>query len=116
MQRGTSLMAERSSEELVRWDDEMRLNVIIFLSCLLGFANSVEAKKIKVAIPSESIQQIAFYVAQEQGYYQQQGLEVELILMSGRVSNLALLGGDVQFNTSPGSALTAGHRGAPIRI
>jgi NitT/TauT family transport system substrate-binding protein len=94
----------------------IRLKLILSLSCLLGFVNSAEAQKIKIAVPSESIQQVAFYVAQQQGYYQQEGLEVEVILMSGQVGNLALLGGDVQFGAAPGGAFNAARRGAPIRV
>jgi NitT/TauT family transport system substrate-binding protein len=92
-----------------------RFGLIISLCCLLGFVKPAQGQKIKLAVPSESIQQVAFYVAQQRGYYQQEGLEVEIILMSGRVGNLALLGGDVQFGAAPGGAFTA-HRGVPIRV
>jgi ABC-type nitrate/sulfonate/bicarbonate transport system substrate-binding protein len=95
---------------------KMPLGVIIFLCSLLGFVNLVQGQKIKLAVPSESIQQVAFYVAQKQGYYQQEGLEVELILMSGRVGNLALLGGDVHFGAAPGGVFAAVQRGVAIRV
>ena len=95
---------------------KMHLKATFLICCLLAFVTSAEGQKIKVAVPSQSIQQIAFYTSQEQGYYQQEGLDVEVILMTGRVCNLALLGGNVQFSAAAGGALTAAHRGAPLRV
>jgi ABC-type nitrate/sulfonate/bicarbonate transport system substrate-binding protein len=72
--------------------------------------------KVRVAIPSESMAQIAFYVGREKGYYEQEGLDVELILMRAPVANLSLIGGDVNFSTVPAAALNAALRGAPLRV
>jgi ABC-type nitrate/sulfonate/bicarbonate transport system substrate-binding protein len=72
--------------------------------------------KVRVAIPSESMAQIAFYVGIEKGYYQQEGLDVELILMRAPVANLSLIGGNVNFSTVPAAALNAALRGAALRV
>jgi NitT/TauT family transport system substrate-binding protein len=60
--------------------------------------------------------QIAFYVGIEKGYYNHEGLDVELILMRAPVANLSLIGGDVNFSTVPAAALNAALRGAPLRV
>jgi ABC-type nitrate/sulfonate/bicarbonate transport system substrate-binding protein len=72
--------------------------------------------KVRVAIPSESMAQIAFYVGIDKAYYKQEGLDVELILMRAPVANLSLIGGDVNFSTVPAAALNAALRGAPLRV
>lgn len=84
----------------------------------LSLAARVEAAdvKMRVAIPSESMAQIAFYAGIEKGYYKQEGLDVELILMRAPVANLSLIGGDVNFSTVPAAALNAALRGAPLRV
>ena len=91
--------------------------VFLFLS-FLGVAAVVEAAdvKIRVAIPSESMAQIAFYAGIDRGYYKQEGLDVELVLMRAPVANLSLISGDVNFSTVPAAALNAALRGAPLRV
>ena len=75
-----------------------------------------EARKISVGVPVLDVTQSALYVAKERGYFQKEGLEVELILMRGGVANQALIAGNVEFTTVPTAALQAGLQGAPIKV
>jgi NitT/TauT family transport system substrate-binding protein len=59
---------------------------------------------------------VAFYAAKEKGYFQEEGLDVEVILMSGAVGIRALMAGDVDASTVGGSALPPMFRGAPLRM
>lgn len=59
---------------------------------------------------------IAFTVAKEQGYYRQEGLDVNFVLMTAPLASRALIGGNVEFATVGGSALTAILAGAPLRL
>ena len=68
-----------------------------------------------MAFPGQTML-VAFQIAQEKGYYQQEGLEVEFIFMRDTVANQALMGGNVEFTTTGGSSLTAILAGAPLRI
>ena len=76
----------------------------------------MQARPAKVAIPAQNLTAIAFFAAQERGYYRDEDLEVQLILMSPPVSTLALIGGDIDFSTAAGGALNSAVRGAPIRF
>jgi ABC-type nitrate/sulfonate/bicarbonate transport system substrate-binding protein len=71
---------------------------------------------VRVAIPAPSISQIAFYAGLDRGYYQEEGLEVQLILMRAPIANVAVIAGEVQFSTVPTAGLGAALRGAPLRI
>jgi ABC-type nitrate/sulfonate/bicarbonate transport system substrate-binding protein len=55
-------------------------------------------------------------VAQEKGYFREEDLDVELILMTASVANMALLGGNVDFISSGPSVVGAIARGAPLRF
>ena len=46
-------------------------------------------------------------VAQEKGYFREEDLAVELILMTASVANMALLGGNVDFISSGPSVVGA---------
>jgi ABC-type nitrate/sulfonate/bicarbonate transport system substrate-binding protein len=89
------------------------LLAVILIAALAGAS---DARTVTVAVPSQSMAQIALYGGQEKGYYREEGLDVELILMTAPVANLALIGGNVDFTTVPAAALNAALRGAPLRI
>jgi ABC-type nitrate/sulfonate/bicarbonate transport system substrate-binding protein len=54
--------------------------------------------------------------AKDRGYYVGEGLDVELVVMSARVSNLALIAGNIEFSGAGTSGLVAGIQGAPIQL
>ena len=62
-----------------------------------------EARSIKVSVPAQSISHIAFYTAQDRGFYREEGLDIDFILMNSPVALRALIGGDVDFSTIGGS-------------
>jgi NitT/TauT family transport system substrate-binding protein len=77
---------------------------------------SLDAKPIRIAIPGYNITQIAFFVAKERGFFKDEGLDVELIQMTGTLANLALMSGEVPFTSVPTAAMTANLRGANLRV
>jgi NitT/TauT family transport system substrate-binding protein len=88
------------------------------LAILIGiFAHApLTAKPIRIAIPGYNITQIAFFVARERGFFKEEGLDVELIQMTGTLANLALMSGEVPFTSVPTAAMTANLRGANLRV
>jgi len=90
----------------------------VFVSFIVVFdaGAALPARPTKVGIPAQNLTALPFFVAQEKGYYRDEDLEVQLILMSPPVSTLALIGGDIDFSTAAGGALTSAVRGAPIRF
>lgn len=88
----------------------------IVLLLLIGMAGEGAGRTVHVAAPAASLSQIPFYLAQERGYYKDEGLEVNLIVMSAPVANLALIAQNVEFSTVPTAALSAALRGAPLKV
>jgi NitT/TauT family transport system substrate-binding protein len=86
---------------------------LILLSVL---AVPCDARKVSVGVPVLDVTQSALYIAKERGYFQKEGLEVDLILMRGGVANQALIAGGVEFTTVPTAALQAGLQGAPVKV
>lgn len=81
-----------------------------------ALVTGAEARRVTVAVPVLDITQSALFVARDQGYFQKEGLEVELILMRGSVANQALIGGNVEFTTVPTAGLQAALQGAPLKV
>jgi ABC-type nitrate/sulfonate/bicarbonate transport system substrate-binding protein len=92
------------------------LRLFTIFVALVGVGADGECRVVNVAVPAASISQIPFYVGQERGYYKDEGLEVNLIVMGAPVANLALIGQNVEFSTVPTAGLSAALRGAPLRV
>jgi NitT/TauT family transport system substrate-binding protein len=69
-----------------------------------------------VQIPAITPAATAFAVARERGYYRQEGLDVQLVVMPSAIGMQALLGGNVKFSTAGGAGLLPILRGAPVRF
>ena len=85
---------------------------------LLRFAEPSEAqlRYVPVGIPSVSISSGSFIVAKEAGFYREEGLNVDLVVMRGAPAIQGLIGGTVPFASSGGAGLLPIVRGAPLRI
>jgi NitT/TauT family transport system substrate-binding protein len=83
---------------------------------VIGLAAPTEAARMRLAVPVHGVSHIAFYAAKEKGYFQEEGLDVEVILMSAPIGIRALIAGDVDASTVGGSALPPIFRGAALRM
>lgn len=100
----------------MQWFGRFSISCIFVWAALMASVYSSEAKTVRVGIPGHNITQASFYMARDKGYYRDEGLEVQLIVMPAPVSNLALIAGNVEFTSVPTAAITAALRGAPLRI
>ena len=82
-----------------------------------GWAQEVKKlQKLRVAIPSRSMSSFPHIVALRQGFYQQEGFDVELIVVSSGIPAVqAVVAGDLDFTTTGNVATLAALRGMPIR-
>jgi NitT/TauT family transport system substrate-binding protein len=98
----------------------VKLKLLLFLTtavaAILFAYTPANAKPIRIAIPGYNITQIAFFVAKERGFFKDEGLDVELVQMTGTLANLALMSGEVPFTSVPTAAMTANLRGANLRV
>jgi NitT/TauT family transport system substrate-binding protein len=70
----------------------------------------------KLTTPSESTATLPITVAQRQGYYADEGIEVETLQMPPAVGMAAVLAGEVHYTSGATSALSAAATGAPVRL
>jgi len=95
------------------WLKSFTVGVIIFL---WSSTNAQELLNVPVAIPAVSPASTAFVVARDRGYFREEGLDVQLIVMPSAVGTQALIGGNVKFSTVGGAGLLPTLRGAPLRF
>ncbi|HKY08230.1 MAG TPA: ABC transporter substrate-binding protein, partial [Candidatus Binatia bacterium] len=96
----------------------MKLKPVIRLLALAAWlfsAGSGQAQeRVRVAISNFSASYISMHIAQKRGYYAEEGLIVEVILMAGLTSTRALIGNSVELGSA--SNPTAAVQGAKLKI
>src|SRR5262245_49956811 len=71
-------------------------------------------EKIKAGISSFSASYISMFIANKRGYYAEEGMSVDIILIAGLLGTQALIGGSVEFGSA--SNPTAAVQGAKLKM
>jgi len=91
--------------------------VLGILFILIGVSPaSAQLKKVRFSTTGVSVSELPFKVAQLRGFYREEGMEVETILIRGAVGMQALLGGSVDYTSASGSTIAAAVRGLPVKL
>lgn len=93
----------------------MFLKLLLLLVLSAGSVASVRSENIKIGLPSVTITAMPFFVAKDFGFYQQEGLNAEMVVMPASLNVKVLLAGDIQYAATLGSAVAASIRGINVR-
>jgi NitT/TauT family transport system substrate-binding protein len=74
------------------------------------------AKKIRMGISTTSIVFLPFYAALQKGFYKDEGVDLELIVMSATLASTAVLTGDVDYNGAVTGVIGAAVQGRPLKV
>ena len=98
----------------------MRVRFICGLAIAAAFLaltfHRAEAKTIYIAVSNPDMSFLSGGVAKYQGYFKDEGLDVEVLQMNANVSVAALAAGNVDYNLILQSVVTANLRGLPLKI
>ena len=87
------------------------LAVLLFLS----LAGNAAAELVRTAIPRATLNYLSLPVAEVKGYFRDQALENQTIVIPGVNAIAAIVSGDVDYSGAGGSGMRAALRGAPIK-
>jgi NitT/TauT family transport system substrate-binding protein len=73
-------------------------------------------QKVRIGYPSSAVSTLPFDIAKEKGFYIKAGLDVEYIQMRTSIAPQAVLNGNINFFTSPQSAISAAVSGLPLVV
>ena len=84
---------------------------ICFCSGLLFYRSTARGQqnldRIVITYPSRSIASVDLYIAQERGFFRQEGLQAEVVQVRGNIGVTALLSGDAQAINNVGTVIRA---------
>ena len=94
----------------------MKTYKAIISAILLSLATaSAHAEKIRTAIPQANLNYLSIHVADAKGFFRDEGLDNETVVISGPLSIAAMLSGDVDYSGAGGSGMRAALKGAPVK-
>jgi ABC-type nitrate/sulfonate/bicarbonate transport system substrate-binding protein len=73
-------------------------------------------EQIKVSFAADAAIYAPHFIALEKGYYQEEGIDMEMIRAGGGVATPALISGEIQYSTSAATSLSAMLKGAPLKV
>lgn len=104
------------------WRILIRRLTILSFSIPFAVVSSIDThaqtglKKIRMAIPSTNVTFLPFFAAKEKGYYREDGLDVEFVLMRANLASTAVLTGDIDYNGAVTGVVAAAVKGQPIKV
>ena len=81
----------------------------------LLFGAELQAEKIRTAVPGLNLNYLSIFSADAKGFFKDEGLENETIVIGGPAGIAALISGDVDYSGAGGSGLRAAVKGAPLK-
>ncbi|MGH7870900.1 MAG: ABC transporter substrate-binding protein [Candidatus Binatia bacterium] len=94
--------------------------MFLVLAIAAGWYGQVVAQstleRVKIAVSSRGIAFIDLYLAQDRGFFREEGLNAELIQVSANVAAAALVSGEVDALGAVGLAARASQSGLPIKV
>jgi len=84
--------------------------LVTYLNCPVA-----HAERIRTVIPRATLNYLSLPVAEMKGFFRDQGLENEAIVIPGTTAIAALVSGNVDYSGAGGSGMRAALRGAPIK-
>src|SRR5689334_11990777 len=82
---------------------------------LFTYATAASAEKVRTITPRATLNYLSVPVAEVKGFFRDEGLENETIVIPGSTSIAALVAGEVDYSGAGGSGMRAALRGAPIK-
>jgi NitT/TauT family transport system substrate-binding protein len=79
-------------------------------------AQNPKLEDIRVSFASFGVIYYPHFIAKQLGFYQDEGINIEIIAMPGGLATQALVAGDLHFSTSSGSSLNASLRDIKLKV
>lgn len=94
----------------------LRALVYFALFSLVLPIRSHAAEPFYISIPGPVLSYVPLYYAQEKGFFSQEGLDLQVLVVRGIIGVSSLMSGEIDVTCHAGSGFSAGLRGLPVKI
>jgi ABC-type nitrate/sulfonate/bicarbonate transport system substrate-binding protein len=71
--------------------------------------------KVTIHVPSKSLSIMPYYLGKDKGFFAEEGIEPQLVIMAPPTAIAAMVSGELDFSSPTGAATSAIMRGLPLR-
>ncbi|TMA11207.1 MAG: ABC transporter substrate-binding protein [Deltaproteobacteria bacterium] len=90
--------------------------MIILAGFFLCAAETIAAERFFISIPGPTLSFVHLYYGQERGFFTQEGLDLQILVVRGVIGISSLMSGEIDVTCHAGSGFAAALRGLPLRI
>lgn len=91
--------------------------VALLIALLVSVSNAAQAaERFYISIPGPTLSYAHLYYGQERGFFTQEGLDLQVLVVRGVIGLSSLMSGEIDVTCHAGSGLAAALRGLPIKI
>ena len=93
-----------------------RLLATVILALLAVGGRAFAAERFYISIPGPTLSYVPLYYGQEKGFFAQEGLDLQVLVVRGIVGVSSLMAGEIDVTCHAGSGFSAALRGVPLKI
>jgi ABC-type nitrate/sulfonate/bicarbonate transport system substrate-binding protein len=97
---------------MIRARNCLHASLLVFVLAIIAPAR---AERIRTSVPGLNLNYLSIFSAEARGFFKDEGLENETIVIGGPAGIAALVSGDVDYSGAGGSGLRAAVKGAPLK-
>jgi ABC-type nitrate/sulfonate/bicarbonate transport system substrate-binding protein len=86
--------------------------IMLFLANGTAFA----AEKIRVGVPQQVVHWMVFPLAQQKGFFKEEGFDAEIVLITGPSGRSALMSGEIDYYTTIAFIVQSAVAGLPVKV
>src|ERR1044071_951446 len=98
----------------MHWSQLLFSSVVAAVLFISG--NALALDRFYISIPGPTLSYAPLYYGQEKGFFAQQGLDLQVLVVRGIVGVSSLMSGEIDVTCHAGSGLAAAVRGLPIKV
>lgn len=91
-------------------------NIGLSFAMALVVHQAAAAERFYISIPGPTLSYAHLYYGQERGFFSQEGLDLQVLVVRGVIGLSSLMSGEIDVTCHAGSGLAAALRGLPIKI
>jgi NitT/TauT family transport system substrate-binding protein len=84
--------------------------------CFLLYGSAGAADKIRVGVPQEVVHWMVFPLAQQKGFFKEEGFDAEIVRITGPSGRSALMSGDIDYYTTIAFIVQSVLVGLPVKV
>jgi ABC-type nitrate/sulfonate/bicarbonate transport system substrate-binding protein len=94
----------------------LRFIAAMIVQFLYFVGAGVAAEKFYISIPGPTLSYVPLYYGQEKGFFAQEGLELQVLVVRDIVGISSLMSGEIDVTCHAGSGFSAALRGVPVKV